>query len=164
MPNVSSQRGGLGAACKSAVMQRQPESTVSEVTVRREGPLEAMTHFIHKHFLLILIGAYALSAVSPQFGLTLREIHVGKVTWPDGSQTSLSLSFLMLAFLLFNAGLAIKVEELTALWKRPAVVIAGFAANTLVPIVLILSLRGLMQLWYDWDELQNRWRSGIGGN
>ena len=155
MPNVSSQRGGLGAACKSAVMQRQPESTVSEVTVRREGPLEAMTHFIHKHFLLILIGAYALSAVSPQFGLTLREIHVGKVTWPDGSQTSLSLSFLMLAFLLFNAGLAIKVEELTALWKRPAVVIAGFAANTLVPIVLILSLRGVMQLWYDWDELQN---------
>jgi len=31
------------------------------------------------------------------------------------------------------AGLAIKVEELTALWKRPAVVNAGFAANTLVP-------------------------------
>ena len=155
MPNVSSQRVALGAACKSAVMQRQPESTVSEVTVRREGPLEAMTHFIHKHFLLILIGAYALSAVSPQFGLTLRDIHVGKVPWPDGSQTSLSLSFLMLAFLLFNAGLAIKVEELTALWKRPAVVIAGFAANTLVPIVLILSLRGLMQLWYDSDELQN---------
>jgi bile acid:Na+ symporter, BASS family len=111
-------------------MQRRPESTASGVTVRREGPLEAMTHFIHKHFLLILIGAYALSAVSPQFGLTLREIHVGKVTWPDGSQTSLSLSFLMLAFLLFNAGLAIKVEELTALWKRPAVVIAGFAANS----------------------------------
>jgi hypothetical protein len=54
-------------------MQKQPESTVSEVTVRREGPLEAMTHFIHKHFLLILIGAYALSAVSPRFGLALRD-------------------------------------------------------------------------------------------
>src|SRR5258708_18482572 len=137
------------------LMQRQPESTVSEVTVRREGPLEAMTHFIHKHFLLILIGAYAVSAVLRRFGLRLRQIRFGKVTWPDASQTSLSLSFLMLAFLLFSAGLAIKVEELTALWRRPAVAIAGFAANTLVPIVLILSLRGVMQLWYDWDELQN---------
>jgi BASS family bile acid:Na+ symporter len=136
-------------------MQRQPESTASEGAVRREGPLEAMTHFIHKHFLLILVGAYALSAVLPRFGLALRQIHFEKVTWPDGSQTSLSLSLLMLAFLLFNAGLAIKVEELTALWKRPAVAVAGFAANTLVPIVLILSLRGMMQLWYDWDELQN---------
>ena len=33
--------------------------------------------------------------------------------------------------------------------------IAGFAANTLVPIVLILSLRGVMQLWYDWDEIHS---------
>ena len=130
-------------------MQRQPESTASGVTVRREGPLEAISHFIHKHFLRMLVGTYALSGVLPRFGLALRQIHFGKVTWPDGSQTSLSLSLLMLAFLLFNAGLAIKVEELTALWKRPAVVIAGFAANTLVPIVLIVSLRGVMQLWYD---------------
>jgi len=27
---------------------------------------------------------------------------------------------------------------------------AGFAANTLLANRLILSLRGLMQLWYDW--------------
>jgi BASS family bile acid:Na+ symporter len=136
-------------------MQRQRESTASGVRVWREDPLEAATHFIHKHFLLILVGAYALSAVLPRFGLALREIHFGKVTWPDGSQTDLSLSLLMLSFLLFNAGLAIKFEELIALWKRPAVAIAAFAANTLVPILLILSLRGAMQLWYDSDELQN---------
>jgi bile acid:Na+ symporter, BASS family len=61
----------------------------------------------------------------------------------------------MLSFLLFNAGLAIKPKELTGLWKRPSVITAGFVANTLVPIGLILSLGGLMQLWHDPDELQN---------
>lgn len=136
-------------------MQNPDHGTDSEVAIQRHGPLELATHFIHRHFLLILVGAYALSAVLPRFGLALRQIHFGNVNWPDGTQTNLSLSLLMLSFLLFNAGLAIKVKELTALWKRPGIIIAAFAANTLVPIVLILSLRGLMQLWHNPDELQN---------
>jgi BASS family bile acid:Na+ symporter len=125
------------------------------VTVRREGLLEVTTRFIHKHFLMILIGAYALSAILPRFGLTLREIQFGNVTWPNGSQTNLSLALLMLSFLLFNAGVAIKVEELVALRRRPAAPIAGFAANALAPIALIVSLLGVMQLWHSSEELQN---------
>jgi BASS family bile acid:Na+ symporter len=136
-------------------MQRQPENAASRPTFRREGLLVVMTSFIHKHFLLILIGAYALSALFPRLGLALRKVQFGNVTWPDGSRTDLSLVLLMLSFLLFNAGVAIKVEELIALRRRPAVPIAGFAANTLVPIALILSLHGVMQLWHSSDELQN---------
>jgi BASS family bile acid:Na+ symporter len=119
------------------------------------GLLETANHFIHKHFLLILIGAYTLAAVLPQFGLALRQITFGGVTWPDGTQTQVSLSLVMLSLLLCNAGLAIKLRELTGLWERPSVITAGFVANTLVPIALILSLRGLMQVWHNPDELQN---------
>jgi bile acid:Na+ symporter, BASS family len=136
-------------------MQRQPERADSGVTVWRVGPLEAMTRLIHKHFLLILIAAYALSAIFPRFGLALRNVQFGNVTWPDGSQTNLSLALLMLSFLLFNAGVAIKVEELIALRSRPAVPIAGFAANAIVPIAIIVSLLSIMQLWHDQDEIQN---------
>jgi bile acid:Na+ symporter, BASS family len=114
-----------------------------------------MTRFIHKHFLLMLIGAYALSALFPRFGLVLRDVKFGNVTWPDGGQTSLSLSFLMLSLLLFNAGIAIKIEELVVLRQRPMVPIAGFAVNTLAPIVLIAALFGTLQLWHNSDELQN---------
>jgi bile acid:Na+ symporter, BASS family len=85
----------------------------------------------------------------------VRKVHFGNVTWPDGSQTDLTLALLMLSFLLFNGGVAIKVEELIALRSRPAVPIAAFAANTLVPIALIVSLLGTMQLWHSSDELQN---------
>jgi BASS family bile acid:Na+ symporter len=136
-------------------MQRPPENAAYGVTARRGGPLEVVTCFIHKHFLMILIGAYALSAVSPRFGLSLREVQFGNVTWPDGSQTNLSLALLMLSFLLFNAGIALKVEELMALRRHPAVPIAGFAANTVVPIALIVPLQGVMELWHGSDELQN---------
>jgi BASS family bile acid:Na+ symporter len=136
-------------------MQRQPENAASGMTFRRDGLLVVMSRFIHKHFLLILIGVYALSALFPRLGLALRKVQFGNVTWPDGSQTDLSLALLMLSFLLFNAGIAIKVEELIALRRRPAVPIAGFAANTLVPIALIVSLLGMMQLWHSSDELQN---------
>jgi bile acid:Na+ symporter, BASS family len=136
-------------------VQRQPENVVCGVTVRHQGLLVVMTRFIHQHFLLILIGAYTLSAFFPRLGLALRKVQFGNVTWPDGSRTDLSLALLMLSFLLFNAGVAIKVEELIALRRRPAVPIAAFAVNALVPIMLIVSFLGRMQFWHSSDELQN---------
>ncbi len=136
-------------------MQRPPENAPSRVTFPRDGLLVIMTRFIHKHFLLILISAYALSALFPRFGLALRKVQFGNVTWPNGSQTDLSFALLMLSFLLFNGGIAIKIEEIITLWRRPAVSIAGFAANTFVPITLVISLHGAMQLWHSSDEIQN---------
>lgn len=132
-----------------------PDQKSPAAAVLYSTPLKQAAHFVHKHFLAMLAAAYILSAVFPQFGLTLRKIDFGKVTWADGSQISLTLSLLMLSFLLFNAGLGIEAKELTALWKRPLVIISGFLGNTLVPLVLILSLFGIMQLWHNPDELQN---------
>jgi BASS family bile acid:Na+ symporter len=117
--------------------------------------VQTATHFIHKHFLLILIAAYGLAGVLPQFGLWLRLVEFGQVNTPDHSTVKITLSTLMLSFLLFNAGLGIKARELTGLWKAPAPIIAGFIANMAVPILLVLGLRGLMQLWHNSDELQN---------
>lgn len=116
---------------------------------------EKVSHFIHKHFLAILITTYALAALAPAFGLWLRHIQLGEVHWSDGNSFKLSLSLFMLSFLLFNAGLGIKARELVGLWKSPAVILSGFIANMAVPILLVLGLRGLMQFWHDSDELQN---------
>ncbi len=116
---------------------------------------ELASHFIHQNFLAILVCAYVLAAVAPQFGLWLRHIQFGQISWSDGSTVKITLSLLMLSFLLFNAGLGIKAKELVGLWKRPAVIVSGFIANMAVPIFLVLGLRGLMQLWHSSDELQN---------
>ena len=61
----------------------------------------------------------------------------------------------MLAFLLFNAGLGIKLQEIKHLASTPALPLLGFLANSLVPISLIFLLRDLMGVWHNQDELQN---------
>lgn len=131
--------------------------TVEEREVEHKSKsLSALaSHFIHRHFLILLVLSYGLAAIAPQFGLWLRHIQLGQAHLPDGSSIKLSLALVMLAFLLFNAGLGIKVRELTGLWKQPTVIVCGFVANIAVPIILVLGLRGLMQFWHSSDELQN---------
>lgn len=131
------------------------ETDTHQQPARTAALVPAVTHFIHQHFLLILISAYVLAAVLPQFGLWLRHIEFGQIHWTDGSSVKVTLSLLMLSFLLFNAGLGIKAKELTGLWKHPAPIVSGFIANMAVPILLVVGLRGLMQLWHNSDELQN---------
>ncbi|MGH7238383.1 MAG: bile acid:sodium symporter, partial [Candidatus Saccharimonadales bacterium] len=125
------------------------------IVIETSALAQKVTHFIHQRFLLLLISAYVLAGILPLFGLWLRHIQLGQVNLPDGSSVKISLSLLMLSFLLFNAGLGIQVQELTGLWKRPIVIGAGFVANMAVPILLVLGLRGVMQFWHSSDELQN---------
>lgn len=61
----------------------------------------------------------------------------------------------MLSFLLFNAGPGIQVAELRGLLKRPLLIVVGFAANILVPILLVTTFHGLLMKWHNADELQN---------
>jgi BASS family bile acid:Na+ symporter len=117
--------------------------------------IDEITHFIHRHFLPILIGAYLLAGLLPQFGTFLRNLTFAGIHWNDGSTIKITPSLIMLSLLLFNAGLGIKARELIHLWRRPIVLIAGFLTNICLPIALVFSLRGLLGLWHNSDELQN---------
>ena len=117
--------------------------------------LIAITKFIHRHFLVLLLLVYCLSGLLPQFGLAMRTVQLGQVQYFDGSRVTISLPLLMLSFLLFNAGLGIRVQELVGMLKRPLVLLVGFLANMIVPILLIVSLSSVMHLWHSLDELQN---------
>jgi bile acid:Na+ symporter, BASS family len=117
--------------------------------------IHAVTHFIHKYFLPLLIASYVLAGVAPGFGAFLRGMSLGAVDLPGIGKTNFSLSMLMLSFLLFNAGLGIRAKELINLKKKPYVLLAGFLANIIIPVVLIIAVRGLIGLWHNPDELDN---------
>ena len=85
----------------------------------------------------------------------MRKISLGAVSLPGMWQTNFSLSFLLLSFLLFNAGLGLKTKELASLRTRPHLLVTGFLANSLIPILLVLALRGLLAQWHSNEELQN---------
>ncbi len=84
----------------------------------------------------------------------MREVSFGKVQL-FGAEFKLSTSLLMLAFLLFNAGLGIKVTELKQVFSKSQVVLSAFAANTIIPIAVVFLLRGVVGLWHNSDELQS---------
>lgn len=117
--------------------------------------IHTLTHFIHKYFLPLLLASYVLAGFLPGFGQILRGVTLGTVDLPGMGKTNFSLSMLMLSFLLFNAGLGIRTKELLNLQRKPFVLLAGFLANILIPIVLIIAVRGLIGLWHNPDELDN---------
>lgn len=125
------------------------------MTEHKLSTIQSFTHFTHRFFLPLLLASYVLAGYMPQIGLSLRQISFGSITLPALGQTNISPALVMLSFLLFNAGLGIKAKELLGLRKKPQLLLVGFLANMIVPILLILGLRGLMGLWHNSDELLN---------
>lgn len=112
-------------------------------------------HFIHKNFLLALISTYILAVVLPSPGEAIRLITLGNISWFDGSTIKLSLPLLMLSFLLFNAGLAVKSNELVHLIKKPLILFLGLIANLSIPLAFTYIVALLMNFWHDPIEVQN---------
>ncbi|MFT3926865.1 MAG: bile acid:sodium symporter [Myxococcales bacterium] len=116
--------------------------------------LERALHKLQQSLLWLLLSSYALGALWPGPGTSLRKLGVGELR--VGSQTlGLSAPMLMLAFLLFNAGLGARVEELRHLIKKPAMAMVGLLANTALPVLYAFAIVSLMRPWPEVDETQN---------
>jgi BASS family bile acid:Na+ symporter len=116
--------------------------------------LLSLSQFVHHHLLWFLISVYAIAAVIPGPGLWIRKISFGHLSV---FQTKLdaSLLLLLLATLMFNAGLGVKTEHLKALVQKTWVLGAGLAANLLIPIGYIFGVSLVMQLWHNPEEAQH---------
>jgi BASS family bile acid:Na+ symporter len=112
-----------------------------------------LAHIIHRYFLWFLIGSYVLAGLMPSAGLALRSLTFGHVTfW--GETTRVSLPMVMLGLLLLNAGLGVETGRLKRLVRSPRLLLAGLAANVLVPVAFIFGVDLVMRLWHDADEVQ----------
>ncbi len=83
----------------------------------------------------------------------MRNIELGSVTLLQ-SKVVLSLPLFLLASLLFNAGLGVKVRELRQLLHQPFVLVSGLVGNLATPLVCILGLSVALQLWNESEEVQ----------
>ncbi|MCB5908909.1 bile acid:sodium symporter family protein [Streptomyces pinistramenti] len=94
--------------------------------------------------------AYAAAAVVPQAGRWARHLTCGTPALPGG-QVALTPQILLLAYVLFTAALQVRVRELTVLLRRPGLLVAGTAANTALPLVILVLLAGAFLLLPDAD-------------
>ena len=113
-----------------------------------------LSQFLHHHLLWFLIGAYAIAVVSPTFGLWIRNMSFGEILIFH-EHTHVSLLLVMLATLMFNAGVGLKTEHLQAVMQRKFALFAGLAANVAIPMAYIFAVTLVMRLWYEPDEAQH---------
>jgi bile acid:Na+ symporter, BASS family len=119
-----------------------------------ERTLDRLSHLVHTHLLWLMIGSYAIAATAPAVGLWIRDVSVGEVAL-FGSKMRVSLSMLMLAALLLNAGLGVQWEKIREMLRSPRLLGAGLLANLLIPIAFILVVSRAMVGWHNADEIQN---------
>lgn len=120
----------------------------------RKPTLLGLSQFIHHHLLWFLISAYALSAIFPAAGLWIRNVSLGDVHIFE-TQMHVSLLLLLLATLMFNAGLGVQTSHVRSLMQKSPVMVAGLAANLIIPMIYIFGITVVMRLWYEPDEAQH---------
>ncbi len=113
----------------------------------------AASQFIHHHLLWCLLAAYAAAAAFPAPGLWIRNLRVDHVTLFHVN-IHVSLLLLLLATLMFNAGLGVKTAHLTSLWRRLPVLLTGLTANLVIPMAYIFFVTVVMRFWYEPEEAQ----------
>jgi BASS family bile acid:Na+ symporter len=113
-----------------------------------------LTQFIHHHLLWFLILAYAISAMWPTAGLWIRNASFGDLRIFN-ENLHVSLLLLLLATLMFNAGLGVKTSHLRSLAQKTKVLLAGLTANLIIPMAYIFLVTLIMRLWYEPEEAQH---------
>lgn len=122
-------------------------------TTPPKSPLAAILEYVNRYFFWVIVASYFAAAEFPALGLWIRRTDLGQIRlFHDTLHVSLPL--LMLAFLLFNAGLGVKTSELKHLLRRPWPLVGGQVANLLAPLAYIVGLSFLMKGWHNADEVQ----------
>jgi bile acid:Na+ symporter, BASS family len=113
-----------------------------------------VSHWLHRRLLWLLLIAYAAATVLPGPGLRLRETSLGTLHL-GGHDFKISLLLLLLALLLFNAGLGMKFSDMRFLVRIHKLLTAGLLANILVPMTYTVLVAALLRSWHNPDETQN---------
>ena len=112
-----------------------------------------LADFLHHRLIWLLLLAYALAGMVPDFGMWMRTAHVGLTTVGDRPLT-VSLTSVLLSLILFNAGLGVDPDRIRGLVKKGGLLAAGLLTNTLVPTAVILGLSTTLSLWHNPIEVQ----------
>src|SRR5262249_34546000 len=114
--------------------------------------IKFLGRLIHERFFWFLLATCAAAACCPGPGLWLRGVSFGEVSlW--GEKAPLSLPTLLLAFLLFSAGLGVQTAHLRHLLRDPKPLLAGLVANLALPVAFLVAISRAMAGWHNADHV-----------
>lgn len=116
--------------------------------------LSSLARFFHSRILWLLLAVYALAALLPGPALALRGISLpfapaGKLGIP------LTLPALLLAALLFNAGMGARFSALRRIGQSSFVLGVTTFVNMAAPVLAIFAGSFVLRLWHSPTEFQN---------
>lgn len=112
----------------------------------RIPPVPHLLALLRRHLGRAVALTYVAAAVLPAPGLWLRHPH------PTGiAELTLRTPQLLLALVLFGAGLQVPLRELRLLVRRPAALLAGLALHILVPLLIVPGVALALRLSPDHD-------------
>src|SRR5262245_36897410 len=116
----------------------------------RRGRPRVVCELLQRHFLWLLVCAYALAVVVPVVGSRLGSL-CGEVR-VLGCTVRASAPAALLGFLLFAAGLGVKGGHLRNVFRKPTALALGLTASVAVPVLLLVAIAPLLALWHDPGE------------
>jgi BASS family bile acid:Na+ symporter len=113
--------------------------------------MSTLSHYLHRHLLKLIILGYGLAATFPGPGLWLKVANLLDFAGlpPLFEMTAPKV---LLWLLLFNAGLRVRCRRIGQLARRPGVIVAGLAANLVVPVAFLALMVPLLRAWHNPDE------------
>ncbi|MDY3563142.1 CHASE3 domain-containing protein [Gemmata sp. JC673] len=118
------------------------------MTLTHPTPLARLAGLADRNFLPLLLAAYVLAVVAPGPGCRLCRCELGAV-----AAVRATPPVILLAVLLWNAGVCTPVGQFRQLLRRPWVLGAGLAANVVAPLLFVAALAGVLRLWSDPGDL-----------
>ncbi|MDG3003929.1 bile acid:sodium symporter family protein [Paludisphaera mucosa] len=111
-------------------------------------------HWIHRRMPFCVAASYLAARAMPAFGLWIRDVRLFDVG-AGSVRVEATGPALLLAILLFNAGLRARPDRLRAIARRPSVVLAGLFANMAIPLAYLLALTPILVAWHSPGEASN---------
>ena len=114
--------------------------------------IATLDQIVHRRMLLLVVFSYVLAAGYPAIGLWIKDARIVDLV-VGSARVQASLPAILLAFLLFGAGLRVRGDRVRAMIRRPALVLAGLIANLSVPVAYLLLLIPVLGWWHNPDEV-----------
>jgi BASS family bile acid:Na+ symporter len=112
----------------------------------RRRLIPAVSHFLHRHLLWFLVGAYTAAAFWPGPGVWFQEVTLGQIA-------PVRLPMLLLALMLLNGGVGVQSRP-RELMRTAPLLAAGLAANLVLPLAFIFVAARMLRPWQEPDEAQ----------
>lgn len=119
-----------------------------------DGRFAAVVDGVHEYLVWLILASYLMAGFMPAFGLWLRDVNLATIGAP-WHRLEFTLPHVMLGALLFNAGLGVKLEEISRLFTDPRMLCSGVVGNMVTPLLFILVLSVLMDAWHNPEEVQH---------